>query len=396
MTLLGADPEQLEVAANRILAGADSYERARDQIGHWLRHMDWEGPEAERFHAAFVSQMRPQIDAAAAFLRQAASELRAQADAQTKASATPTVAHNLAAHVDRAVQAAQQVASLSSGPIALLGTLQLDTNEVAEWLRALFPLVGPVGIPINPLPLLDFVGVVSTATDLAGIADLALLRYLHNAVPGITGRLPSFGLERWLGGSLGSIVGTTAAGVGAGLGVLSLPGHFDEFGQAWEKIADSSHLQPEDAADLVDAGADIILDTSAMVGGFFTPPGLALSALGYGMKLGAQLDTPIIWAVDNIVYPGWLETKEFIGDVWSGVNQVGNTVFEGATRIGSTALGAAVDVGETLFSATTEMVGTTLGAAADVGETLLGAAADVVGDTVDTARDLVGWLNPFD
>ena len=84
--VLGADPDQLESTALRVHARADDYENANNSISFWLRRMDWHGPEAERFQAVYQSQMRPQLDAAAAFLRQAAAELRTQAAAQVAAS----------------------------------------------------------------------------------------------------------------------------------------------------------------------------------------------------------------------------------------------------------------------------------------------------------------------
>ena len=86
MTVLGADPEELESTALRVLALADNYENANQQIGYWLRRMAWEGAEADRFRALYQSQMHPQLMAAAAFSRQASSELRAQAANQIRAS----------------------------------------------------------------------------------------------------------------------------------------------------------------------------------------------------------------------------------------------------------------------------------------------------------------------
>ena len=86
MTMLGADPDQLQSTAQRVLALADNYENANQQVGYWLRRMAWEGAEADRFNAMYQSQMHPQLIAAAAFLRQASSELRAQATDQIGAS----------------------------------------------------------------------------------------------------------------------------------------------------------------------------------------------------------------------------------------------------------------------------------------------------------------------
>ena len=91
MTILGADPDQLKSTAQRVLTRADDYERANHQVSYWLRRMDWHGPEAERFYSLYESQMRPQLDSAAAFLRKAATELRAQAADQLRVSASQDV-----------------------------------------------------------------------------------------------------------------------------------------------------------------------------------------------------------------------------------------------------------------------------------------------------------------
>ena len=86
MTILGADPDHLQSTASRLLTHADGYDNACNHIGLWLRRMDWQGPEADRFRASFESQIRPQLDTAAAFLRETAAELRVQAAAQARAS----------------------------------------------------------------------------------------------------------------------------------------------------------------------------------------------------------------------------------------------------------------------------------------------------------------------
>lgn len=91
MTILGADADQLKSTAQRVRTRADDYERANQQISYWLRRMDWHGPEADRFYSLYESQMRPQLDSAAAFLRQAAAELRAQAADQIRASGSQDV-----------------------------------------------------------------------------------------------------------------------------------------------------------------------------------------------------------------------------------------------------------------------------------------------------------------
>ena len=88
MTILGADPVQLEQMATRLMTQADVYRDACEKIDSWLRRVNWRGNEAGRFFAVYQSRMRPQIDAAAAALQGTASELRAQAAEQIRVSET--------------------------------------------------------------------------------------------------------------------------------------------------------------------------------------------------------------------------------------------------------------------------------------------------------------------
>ena len=95
MTILGADPEQLERMAQTLLGYADEYSDAGDRIDRWLRRTGWRGTDADRFFGFYESRMRPQISTAADTLRSAASELRAQAEKQTRASKTGVTSADL-------------------------------------------------------------------------------------------------------------------------------------------------------------------------------------------------------------------------------------------------------------------------------------------------------------
>ena len=94
MSRLGANPEQLDTTAQRLDKGANVYYHASSHLGSVLQRLAWQGPDADRFLATFDSRTRPQLHAAAACLREAASTLRAQAAAQHKTSEGSDVARS--------------------------------------------------------------------------------------------------------------------------------------------------------------------------------------------------------------------------------------------------------------------------------------------------------------
>ena len=100
MTILGADPEQLDRMAQALIGYADQYSDAGNTLDNWLRRLSWRGAEADRFFAEYESQMRPKIAAAVVTLRSAASELRAQAEDQSRASRQSSIQRQAQAKVD--------------------------------------------------------------------------------------------------------------------------------------------------------------------------------------------------------------------------------------------------------------------------------------------------------
>ena len=400
MMILGADPDQLEATAARVLARADEYDDACNHIAHWMRRMDWQGPEAERFQATFESQMRPQLNAAAAFLRQAAAELRAQATAQFKVSQAPDVVGSaslataiVSASLATATQILDAAGFVSPGREITedQGSSWLDSTE--SFLDMFFPVpTGPFGGMPPKLPsFTDVVGLIGMGSDFVGFGSLAYLRHV-NALPGFGARLPQFGLERIIGGSGGAAVGGAMAGLGVFMGAYNLPGHVGEVGDAWDKMHQGRYIQPEDMADLIDAGADTVLDVGGMLGGFYTPAGLLVNSFGYGLKLGANLDTPIIWACDNIIYPAWETGTDALG----GLVDVGTDALGGLVDVGTDALGGLVDVGTDALGGLVDVGTDALGGLVDVGTDALGGLVDVgtdaLGGLVETGTDALGGL----
>ena len=86
MLILGADPDELNAAAQVLTAYADEYDPADKQIAYWLQRMGWTGSEADRVGAAYRSRMGPQLRTTASELRHAATELRAHAVQQLRTS----------------------------------------------------------------------------------------------------------------------------------------------------------------------------------------------------------------------------------------------------------------------------------------------------------------------
>ena len=346
MTILGADPDQLESTASRLLTHADGYDNACNHIGYWLRRMDWQGPEADRFRASFESQMRPQLDAAAAFLRQAASELRAQAAAQTIVSQTPEgIAASLAGDLEQLglgmSTAAFSLGALFGGQVdgALINMIveDQDDSRFKTAMSLLDDFIAPTPTGYYNLDyykqLIPLAGYLGLVTDFVGFGDLGYLRHLGK-VPKLGKALKPFGVERFLGPG----VGNAMVGTGVFLGALNLPGDVIEMTEMWDKVKGWPNIQPEDAAAFVDATANSILDLSGMAGGFYTPAGLGLGALGYGLKAGAALDQPIIWACDNIIYPAWTEAQGAFSDVWdAGADYIGDVADAGVEFVGDVA-----------------------------------------------------------
>ena len=347
MTILGADPDQLEATASRLLTHADGYENACNHIGHWLRRMDWQGPEADRFRSNFESQTRPQLDVTAAFLRQAASELRAQAASQTKVSQTLDVAGSAWAAVMAGRELSDALKSLFADSV--FSEIEDVTSRWGPWLDIFLPVPigGPIGFPPPSISSInDVVNMIGMGTDFLGFADLAYLRYL-NKLPDVGDKLGPFGVSRHVGTTAGRVLGG-ASGI---VGLLNLPGDIGEIHGVLEKMGESKYIQPEDMGDLLDAVADTILDTAAIVGTKFPRAGLMIGAFGGGLKVGAQLEAPVTWLVDNVIYPACPEVWNAIFDVSDAVVDFGGDVLGAGVDFGGDVLDAGVDFGGDVLAA---------------------------------------------
>ena len=187
MTVLGADPEELESTAQRVLALADNYENANQQIGFWLRRMAWEGAEADRFHAMYQSQMHPQLMAAAVFSREASSELRAQAASQTR--------------VSQDAHSAEWVCGPPLLPVA--GTDEADSAGIADTLNDIWNF-------FKLIPILDTI---------VGFMDYMIRHYrgLANVLkitPYVVDKVDDLmGISKFVGDFTSKILGTVGIGI---------------------------------------------------------------------------------------------------------------------------------------------------------------------------------------
>lgn len=130
MTTYGADPQQLEHAAQKVESFADTYSSANQQIEYWLRRMEWDGPEAAGFKSHYSSYIRPQLDAMSGCLRQAAAHLRTQAADQLQASDAARSARDDA--WDRSpLEAGSMISSMALGVLAGLPTVIYNADTLA-------------------------------------------------------------------------------------------------------------------------------------------------------------------------------------------------------------------------------------------------------------------------
>lgn len=281
MTMLGADPDQLESTAQRVLALADNYENANQQIGYWMRRMAWEGAEAERFHATYQSQMHPQLMAAAAFLRQASSELRAHAADQIRAS---------------------------------------RNEDAASWICGIARLPqGGLGVP-------GFDGIGDRLKDIGefgkGILDLdtfvSSTHYMtqhYTRLPGLGGWTPYMvdkvddlaGLDKIVGKHGARILGPVGIGISLWSLTKDVPELFDDFGDLDDAITRGDRGDTLEAleqigysySDVAMGVGGIILGASAFAG----PAAPVVAAIGAGVLAGGALIQVGAFAFDHLRDP---------------------------------------------------------------------------------------------
>lgn len=85
--MYGADVVQLRNLAARFEQVAGQLDTARSGVGHLVQANPWHGPEADRFRSQWAGSHSARLAGAARTLRDGASVLRANADAQERTSA---------------------------------------------------------------------------------------------------------------------------------------------------------------------------------------------------------------------------------------------------------------------------------------------------------------------
>ena len=302
--ILGADPQQLDQLAQRIHRRADEYEHADREIVRWLKRLDWVGPDAERFRSTYRSSMGPQIRDAAQALREAASELRVQAEDQRKTSADPY------AQMEKAKGILERVLSV----LGTAGQILFFTHPV-------------VGIPVllghglealSRVPadqiLHDVTNVLLKTDDvLTGFNALEVVSLIKNAGSVNVGEaLPAIGAAKWLGSGAGWVL--SAAGVG--LAGFNLPFEVMDLSEA---IGNYEWDDVESAQQLAWETADMVMTLGALVAPFTGPfaPVVAGGALVFGgtLKLGSMaypwlIDDAAPWVAENLLWPA----GQFISD----------------------------------------------------------------------------------
>jgi len=132
-TMYGADVTQLRSLAAQFDAAADRFENARLSTGSLVRSSPWSGPDAGLFRNIWESQHNGRLSQAVALLRDGAKKLRANADAQERASAVD-------GESDGSAWAASQFVRPPSdgpGPQGPLPSLADRFRDTLEWIDRL-------------------------------------------------------------------------------------------------------------------------------------------------------------------------------------------------------------------------------------------------------------------
>lgn len=342
MTALGADPDQLRSAAQRVNSLADDYQDANQQIEYWLRRMDWEGPEAARFTGAYRSRLRPQLDAVAAYLRAASGELRAQADQQTRVSSANEALMPAFVLMVPLGGGGANVAGGKTGdqPLASQGVGGADGSRLAT-IAALTALIhGKVSTFDTHASAYQYSDRLRRAWQSAdGVRDLATLAKLTDLDEAVTvtGKLPAW-LNRGLGiaglpisaWALKGHIGDTAAGVDALWGAIS-QGDTAQMSEALEQLGYST------ANVWMDMGG-IVLTVGSLTGNpVVTAAGTVIFVTGAGLWVASA-------AFDHLRDPVGQKLKETYEFAKARVEQVTEAIAE-----------AAVDIHEELAEARTEI-----------------------------------------
>ena len=256
--------------------------------------MAWEGPEAERFHAMYQSQMRPQILAAAACLSQASTELRAQAADQRRASSNENA-----------------IRWIGGSPFIPGGGL---TDDIGELLEDIWNFGRRI-----------FDGILDVDTILH--ASHYLLRHLQKSFTvAPTGIKPFFvdKVDDLIGvGKLFGQYGSRVLGaLGAGVSLWTLPGDIRELGQDISDMerANTSSEWYEAIEQFGYSYSDVLLSAGSIflgVSAFGGPAAPVVAAIGVGLLAGGGIIKGSAFLYDHLRDPiadGLKQTYDFLSD----------------------------------------------------------------------------------
>ena len=365
--ILGADPDQLNTVAQRISSRADDYDNAGEDINYWLRRMDWHGPQADAFRSLYDSRMRPQLQAVATALREAASVLRANAAQQQAASGEKR--GNIPGYA-LPPDGGNRVENLLDDARRIKDIIDSFWRPPFPGLPFPFPGLPSPGLPIVGLPSIVLFG--STALHVFEISDF--LR-MHGGKPAgnLVGRsadqLRSFGLNRVLGSGAGKTLGVA----GAVWSAATMPSEIQEF------VQDLGEWDWNDEASIkegINSFTDIMIGAGsiAMVIPGGAPVGIGLMGIGLLVK-GA------VHVVDgDVVGDALWKAGEFGNEAVDFVGDVGESAVEFGGDVRESAIEFAGDVGESAV----EFGG-------DVRESAIEFTGDVEDAIFSGAKKFLGW-----
>ncbi|MEX0768681.1 MAG: alpha/beta hydrolase [Microthrixaceae bacterium] len=220
-TLLGADPDELERCASRLLRAAQRFDRMPRLLSAQIHSAAWVGPAANRFGAEWNRLHEPALRRAAAHLRLSAEQLQTQSKQQRLASASE-VFQAMSHTSHRKMDAIALHGIYRSQQVAIATELQVLRAHRDAWLQMSVVgglLSGIRFLPFDPLESIDtkilwlqsldgehrqflFLDTHRSGHAAEVFGDLDQAKHVAVVVPGVSSDLGDFARPRRLAASV--------------------------------------------------------------------------------------------------------------------------------------------------------------------------------------------------
>lgn len=321
MTMVGADPEELDALATRISAQANRLEAIKNEISSLLSVTSWCGPDAELFHGLWSGQLAGMVTSVDQALLEVAQKVRFEAQQQRSASAADGGGFGRLLGFGTALGLG--AADVGSILHSLLGDLGSGVGKLGE-IGKIFRILDPFGDPES----------MKTATNVINWIDKA---------------------PEWLAGPARSLLGDLShvPGVGAVSEIFKGP-----FGKALPIVG------------LAIGGASIADDVYNIAHGGWTSQneGNLLSDIG---GTAMSIPYPPVMLAGGAMWLGSKIDPTWPQDAWRG----GQYVFSQAEQLG----GQVVQGGEAVFNDASQGLQTVVNTGRNVVNTIANAPGDVIG-----------------